>query len=592
MRVRRLAAVSALALGLFGLFLVAAAPPADDGEKAKDEGRPHVLELTVEGDVPEQRRTDMPFGPRQHLLRDYTATLRKAAEDPEIEAVILRLRHPQVGFAKVQELADAIREVKEQGKKVYCYVGACGNLDYALACAADRVVAPPGGSILLTGLAGQAIFVKGLLDWAGVEAELLTTGPHKDLGTLTRESLSEENRAALNELLDEVYGQFVQRIAEGRGMEPQQVRETIDRGPFTAEAAKAAGLIDQVAYYDQCVKALGEELGGKPKLVRDYHRMGESGPDLSQLNIFNLFAALKPQPDIPRSDRPKVVVIYASGMIAPGRSLLASQVVTAKQMARAFEKAREEETVKAVVLRVDSPGGSALVSDLIWREVGRTRKAGKPVVASLSDVAGSGGYYIAMGADAIVAQPGSITGSIGVIGGKLVLRGLYEKVGVKKEILTRGKNAALFSDYTNFSDDERERLRALIDDIYEEFVRKAAEGRGMPVDQMRRLATGRVWTARRAKELGLVDELGGLKEAYELAIRKAGIEGQDVQPVILPREKSILEVLFGARAQAPSGLSRRGLPDVAAGALPHLAVFDALARENVLALMPYFIEIR
>ncbi len=315
----------------------------------------------------------------------------------------------------------------------------------------------------------------------------------------------------LNELLDDLYAQFVAIIAKGRNLTEAKVRETIDNGPYCAKDARIFHLVDDVSYFDQFVQAIGEELGGKVTLVRMIV-MGEGG-------------------------------------------LLLGDTITAGALQKAFRTIRENDTVKAVVLRVDSPGGSALVSDLVWREVERTRKAGKPVVASMSDVAASGGYYIAMGADAIVAQPGTITGSIGVVGGKLVLRGLYDKIGVKKETFSRGRNAGLFSDYAPFSDAERKRVEALMSDIYNDFVHKAALGRNIPHEKMQDLATGRVWSARAAKEVGLVDALGGLREAYDLAVEKAGLKGKDVQPVILPREKSLLEAIF-----APGGAAVAGEP--------------------------------
>ncbi len=589
--------VLAVALTLGGLWAFAAGATA--GEPAKGPGGKtvRVVEFVLQGDIEERRGMEMPFGPKEHLLREYTASIRKAARDDEVAAILLRLNHPSLGLAKVQELRDAIAEARAAKKRVYCYLEACGNGDYLLACSADRVCAAPGGMVLLTGLRAQAVFFKGLLDWAGVKADFLAFGKHKSAAeTFTRDSMSEENRQVLNELLDDLYEQFVAMIAKGRNMTEKKVKEVIDNGPYCAKDARIFGLIDDVSYFDQFVESLGKDLGGKVTLVKDYHHMGEKGPDLSELNLLTFFAALKPRPDIPATDRPKVAIVYASGMILMGDSPLASGgVVTAGEMQKAFEKIRENPTVRAVVLRVDSPGGSALVSDLIWREVERTRKAGKPVVASMSDVAGSGGYYIAMGCDAIVAQPATITGSIGVFGGKLVLRGLYDKIGVTKETFARGRNATLFSDYAPFSDNERKRVEALMQDIYNDFVHKAALGRNIPHEKMQELATGRVWTARAAKAVGLVDSLGGLKEAFDLAVEKAGLKGKDVQPVILPREKSFLEGLLSPGAGAFQISDFRfqipiGNRQLAISNARH--VLQLLAAENVLAVMPYFIEVR
>ena len=623
MRRGRVALGTVLGLCAVGLLLGAAAPAPKQGAakpagkpavkadakpatKAKAERAPtkapkpkakrkvSVVEITLHGSLVEQASVAMPFGPQPKLLRDYTATIRKAAEDADIKAVILRIRQPAFGLGKIQELMATIDKLKAANKPVYCYLDACGNGAYLLATSADKIVAVPGGMVMLTGLGAQASFYKGLLDWAGVQANLLAFGKHKSAGDpFTRDSMSEENRKVLNEFLDDLYGQFVAAIAKGRKLDPAKVRDTIDHGPYSANEARTFHLVDDVAYYDQFIAGIGSDLDGKVDVVRDYHRLGRKGPDLAQMNIFTLFSALQPKPAIPATKRPKVVVIYASGPIAVApSSLMPSQIITAEAMHKAFDKARSDDTVKAVVLRIDSGGGSALVSDLIWHEVARTKKAGKPVIASMSDVAGSGGYYIAMNADAIVAHPATITGSIGVIGGKLCLRGLYDKVGIKKETFRRGKNAAIFSDYTAFTPEERKRMHALMADIYNTFVHKAAEGRKMPVDKMRALATGRIWTARAAQKLGLIDQLGGLRDAYDLAIEKAGLKGKDVQPVILPREKSVLEALFNPTAQLASPLERYHLPTPVLRTLPYLQVFYLLARENVLALMPYTIEIQ
>jgi len=583
-----MAALAAVVILSAGFSLSAAA----EAEKPAPKKSVRVVEIVLRGEVEEQREMDSPFAPGRALLRDFTGSIRKAAKDDAVKAILLRLEMPTLGLARVQELIDALAEFKAAKKKVYCYLPACGNGDYLVACQADKVCAPPGAMLMLTGLVGEATFIKGLLDWAGIQADMLHFGKHKSAAdTLTRDSMSDENRQVLNELLDDLYGQFVGIIAKGRGLPEAKVRETIDLGPFSANQARTFRVIDDVAYFDQFLDAMGKELGGKVDLVKDYHSLGSKTPDLSELNIFTLFASLKPKPDIPVNDKPKVVVLFASGMILWAKPAFGlGGVITASEMHKLFEKIRDDATVKAVVLRIDSPGGSALVSDLIWREVALTRKAGKQVVASMGNVAASGGYYIAMGADAVVAQPGTITGSIGVVGGKLVLRGLYDKIGVKCEILTRGKNAAVFSDYAPFSDTERERVKALMGEVYNDFVHKAAEGRQMADDKMRELATGRVWTGRAAKEVGLVDALGGLKEAYELAVERAGLKGKDAQPVILPREKNFFEALLGSLGEAFQP-RLPGLP-LRERVLPCAQVLEALRRENVLTLMPYFIEVR
>jgi protease-4 len=597
--------LAALSIVVAGALLIAAAPKADP--KDPPQGAPpagaqtgkevRVLEITLGGDIVERKAVTMPFGPQPKLLRNYTASLRKAAEDKDIRAVILHLEQPMLSLAQVQELRDALAEVQAAKKKVYCYAELFSNIDYLVACGADEIVATPTGAVGLVGLSAEVMFLKGLLDWAGVEMTVVHAGKHKTLGEpFTKEAMPEAHRKVFNEFLDELYAQFLKSIADGRGITEEQAKALVDGGPYGAAGAQTAKAIDRLEYYDQFLARVGTELGGKVKPVRTYHHLGKKGPDLSKLNIFTLFSSLGPKPDIPKTARPKVVVIYATGHIVPGRgSSLMGEVITAEAIGKALEKAREDDTVKAVVLRIDSPGGAAVTSDVIWREIVRTEKAGKPVVASLSSVAASGGYYIAVAADKIVAHPASVTGSIGVIGLMPNLAGLYKKIGVNVETFRRGKNAGLMSISTGLSEAERKRVEALIQAVYADFVGKAAAGRDMPRDQMLELATGRVWTAAKAKELGLVDQLGGLKDAYDLAIELAGIKGQNVQPVILPREKDFFEMLLSRAAEGdthlPLDLPSR-LPGPLRGAVPSLEVLQALGRVQALALMPYSLLIR
>ncbi|MFW6163284.1 MAG: signal peptide peptidase SppA [Planctomycetota bacterium] len=602
MRVARYVAVSMLLVAVVALLVGAAAPATKKApEKPATEAAPKpaqrtvkVVEVPLRGVIQERAAVAMPFGPQPKLLRDFTGSIRKAADDESIEAIVLRIREPVMGLAKRQELMDAIAEFKAKDKEVYAYLDACGNGSYLLACSADHIAAAPAGMILLTGLHMEASFLKGLLDWAGIQAEFVASGPQKSAAhALTRESMTEENRKVLNEYLDDVYDQFVRAIATGRELTPEEVRARVDNGPYAPDAAAEARLVDQVAYYDEFLDRVGRDLDGEVEVVENYHRLGKKGPDLSQMDLFTFFSALQPKPAIPATRHPKVVIVYASGIIAPQEaSLFGAETVNAKTMHEAFEKARSDETVKAVVLRIDSRGGSALISDMIWREIQRTKAAGKPVIASMSDVAGSGGYYIAMPCDAIVAQPATVTGSIGVVGGKLSLAGLYEKIHVNVETFSRGKNAGIFTDARGFTDSQRERFAALLGHIYDEFVEKAAEGRNMEEAKMRQLATGRIWTGRAALEEGLVDRLGGLRDAYHLAVEKAGLKPEDVQPVILPRERSVLEMLFNPAAASRMGADPSTLPEALRRKMPLAQIVKLLEHDNMLAIMPFLIEMK
>lgn len=603
MRAERGVIVATVAVVAAAAFLVAAAPKVEKAAKGGGPGagaklpEVRVFEIHLGGEITEQVSFSMPFGPQPKLLRNYTASIRKAAKDESIKGIILRLGMPAISLAQIQELGEALAEFKAAKKKVYCYTEVCTNRDYLLACAADQIVMPPGGGVGLVGLAADVTFYKGLLDWAGIKVEVIHSGKHKTLGEpFSQDKMSEEHRRVFNEFLDEVYTQFLGTIAAGRGITPEQARKLVDGGPYSAQEARAAKLIDGVAYYDEFLAVIGKELGGKVAPVRTYHHVGRKGPDLANFNIFTIFSSLRPKPDIPRTSRPKVVILYVSGIIVPeGTAGIFGQVVTAKSIGKALASVRKDDTVKAVVLRINSPGGAAVTSDIIWREVLRTRKAGKTVVASLSSVAASGGYYIAMAADKIVAHPATITGSIGVIGFRPNLAGLYGKIGITTESFTRGKNASLMLLTAEMTDAQRQRIQALLDATYDEFVTKAADGRKMKRAQMLELATGRVWTAVKAKELGLVDELGGLKRAYDLAIELAGLKGQNVQPVILPRQKDFFEMLLsraaGGAAMLPQKLPVR-LPGPLQRLMPALSTLEALSRQNVLTLMPYTIRFR
>ena len=602
MRATRGVTLAGLAAIVAAGLLVAAKPPAAapaKGAGAAAKKDVQVLRITLSGEIAEHVGFSLPFGPTRSVLRDYTATVRKAATDPKIKALVLRLKTPAMGLAKVEELGAALGEFRAAKKKVYCYADVYTNVDYLIACHADTIGVAPGGGVATVGLGMEVAYLKGLLDWAGIKVDVFHCGAHKAAGEpFEKEKMSDENRKVLNEFLDDVYAQYVGMIAKGRGLAPDAVRKLIDGGPYSVGEAKKAGLVHQVAYFDKFLEAIGGELGGKVAQVKKYHRLGKKGRDLSQFNIFSLFASMQPKPDIPRTSRAKIVIVYASGMIMPGgdSNPFLGDIITAEKIAKSLEAVRKDDTVKAVVLRIDSPGGAAVTSDLIWREIHRTKEAGKKVVASLSSVAASGGYYMAMAADKIVAHPTTVTGSIGVVGVRPSLEGLYEKIGVNMETFYRGKNARLLGMSEPLEPEQRDRMQAFLNAIYDEFVAKAAQGRGMDPAKMRALATGRVWTARAAKTLGLVDELGGLKTAFDLAVKLAKLEGRDVQPVVLPREKDFFEMLLSKAAELeaatlPAGLARR-MPGPLGRVVPDPRLLELLCRARALTLMPYRIEIR
>lgn len=436
---------------------------------------------------------------------------------------MLRLGNLQIGWARLAELRSAIERVRSSGKPVIIYfTSAPSDGEYYLAAAADWLVCPPVSMINLDGLRAEATFYKGLLDKLGIEFEYERVGKYKSaVERYSRTSLSEPAREAREALLDDIFDELTTAIAADRNLSPAQVRELIDGGPYASIEALNAGLIDQIAYEDELDGIINEKIARRARHVdlpnlakRTYHR-DVWGP------------------------APQVAVVFAAGTMLPGadrEDLLAGEVLGAGTAVAALRAARRDRDVKAIVLRINSPGGSGVATDIIRREVQQTLGK-KPVVVSMADVAASGGYYIACGADSIFACPSTITGSIGVYYGKVNLVGLYDKLGVDKEVSTRGAHAGMYSFHRPFTDDEREILSHQMDMFYDNFLKIVADGRGSTPEQIDSLAQGRVWTGAAARENGLIDEFGGLPRAISSAAHMAGIENKQYEIKILPRAK-------------------------------------------------------
>ena len=470
--------------------------------------------------------------------------------DDEIAGIIFKVDDVSVGWATLQEIRNKLHEFRETGKETIGYLESGGNAEYLLAAAMDRVVLMPAGGLNLTGLRAEIMFYKGLLDKLDIQADMLAMGKYKSgVEPYMREGMSDAFRESMTTVLDDLYAQLLSHIAESRdGITVESASGLVDRGPFTAEEALQEGLVDALQYYDELLTVLKTASQDEDVQVvePDFERKREV-PDMNSFaGLMQLFSMLNPPQRTQRAGENQIALIYASGPILPDVDSLFSSmsVITPDALAEAFEKVRTDDSVRAVVLRIDSPGGSALASDLIWREVMLIQRE-KPVVVSMGDVAASGGYYIAMAAGTIVAHPSTLTGSIGVFGGKLNMKGLYNKIGLTKEIITHGQNAALYSDYGGFTPTERERVEKMMKTIYGDFVRKAAAGRGKSFDEIDEIAQGRVWTGKQAKALGLVDELGGLETALSIAKKEAGFaETDEVDLIVLPKQKPFFEQLL------------------------------------------------
>ncbi|MFO7769518.1 MAG: signal peptide peptidase SppA [bacterium] len=494
----------------------------------------------------------------EDTLLDLLITLRGIADDPDAGGVVLRLGGEGTGWAARQEIRDGLRSVREAGKEVIVWAESLGMGGLYLASAADSVFVPPSGSVELTGLAFELEFLAGTLEKLGVEAEFVKIDEYKSAPErFTRTAPSEENLEMTRWLLDSYVGQFKGALRGGRGVTPGRVDAWFDHGPFTGPEALDAGLVDGLAYSDQ---VLGEGEGARGREIVSRRRW-EEGRHLRTARWFDPL-------------RPRVAVVYATGAIVSGESgtdLLQGSLMGAETVVRTLRRAREDPFVKAIVLRVDSPGGSSLASDMIWREVDRTvsEAGGKPLVVSMGNAAASGGYYISCAADQVVARAGTVTGSIGIFGGKFDLSGLYEKIGYSVVRVEEGAFAGAYSMHRGLTDAERLRLEEVLQQGYDRFVGRVADGRGMSRQEVEGIARGRVWTGAQAVENGLVDRLGGLLDAAVIAAEQAGLEPGSADVVRYTADGSGMEELsagrfLGLAAPRPSG---PGLPEGADRAL-------------------------
>jgi protease-4 len=526
------------------------------------------LDLSLD-EIPEQPAgSDLGsfFESKPASLRAVVESLDRGATDPKIKAVLLRVSSlSDSGWGKVQELRDAIARFRKSGKPAYAHLEVCGNREYYLATACSKIYAVPTAILDVSGLAAEVTFFKGTLDKLGVQAQFEGVGKYKNApNQFTETGFTAPHREQMDALLDSLFGQFVAGIAKSRGKTEAEARALVDGGPYDGARALDAGLVDELLYEDELLGRLkGSERVTASRYVKASHGFSFDG-------------------------RPKIALIYAVGNIVSGESQsgFAGDFVGSDTVARAIRQARKDDSVRAIVVRIDSPGGSGTASDVMWREVTLAKKA-KPVVMSMGDVAASGGYYLAMGGDAIVAEPGTITGSIGVFGGKISLQGLYDKLGLNKEILTRGKNAALFSSYRPWTDEERQSFRRIMTSFYDEFVQKAATGRGKTYDEIHAVAQGRVWTGAEALRVGLVDRLGGLEVAVGLAKERAKIaKDQEVALVVMPERKSFFETVL--ERQEDGGVMRLAPPDIRGS----LALARVLGEGVPVARLPFELTFR
>ncbi len=574
--------------------------PADE----KPEGKvARVAHIKLSGDLDEAPvPAEALFGAPPENLKIKLDRIKKAAKDDRIQALYLELKDLEVGFGKVHELRRAVAEFRAAGKKAFAYAESLGTKEYLVALACDGVAMPESGELSLYGLRAEVTYYKNTLDLLKLKADVLKMGAYKSaVEPFISDKMSPENREQITALLDDNFeNEVVGSIVQGRPQKKwtaEEVKKVIDQGPFTAKKARELGLVDHLLYDDQFEGLLKKELkADEVRVIRDYAKA--KAPDLDFSNPFAMLSALSPK--TPKASKePKIAVIYAVGGIASGKGgadpLMGGETVGSDTMVKAIRQADGDATVKAIVLRVDSPGGSALASDVIWRAL---KVCKKPVVVSMGDVAASGGYYIAAAGKKIYAEPGTVTGSIGVFGLKLVTGGLEEWAGMKTEVIARGKNSGVNSTTFPWSESERAALTGYIEETYTQFLDKAlagrkAAGKDMTRDELVKLAGGRVWTGRQAKANGLVDELGTLDDAIAGAKKLAGIDPKEpMELLILPRAESLLDKLMEGDVKLPFGsltAELRLIPG-AEKALKMAAPLLRTQKDPAKVMLPYLVE--
>jgi protease-4 len=532
-----------------------------------------TLVVKLEGDLPEKSAPEipLPFFEAQTpiTVQEVWETFRKAAADSRIKGIIFEPRGLQIGWAKMQEIHDDILQFKKSGKPIITFLRGPGGREYYLASATDRIFLAPEDSLDLKGLRVEAVYIKNTLDKIGVKADVIHAGKYKDAGDiLTQTSMSPETSEVLNQILDQYYGNLIDTVAQGRKKQPEAVRAIVDQGPYMANEALANGLVDSLGYDDQVI----QDMQGRLKQ--------------SELKLVAVKSYMK-APVVSTGVVRRIALVVGEGEITRGSGNPNSdeQGITATAMVKLLKQAENDSSIRGVILRVDSPGGDGVASDDILHEAKNLSKK-KPLVISMSDLAASGGYFISVTGDPIVAYPNTLTGSIGVIFARFNLHGLYDKIGVNKQLLTRGRFADLDSEYAPLSNEARQKIAGQIDAFYKAFVGRVADGRKKSFDQIEPIAQGRVWLGAQAKQNGLVDELGGLDRAVELIRKRANIAATDrITLVPYPGKRSVLDFLL-SRSDDNAALETK--VGQALGKLP----VRALSQGGFLKVMPYSIRVR
>jgi len=563
--------VLVIVIGFFAVASLKSKPPTvADGS---------TLILRLSGDVPEKPPIELsiPILAEKTVVtvENVWSILRHASADSRIKAVVFEPESAGVGWAKMQEIRSDLVEFRKSGKPLYAYLKTPGMREYYMATACSRIYMAPVDMLNLKGVGLGLMYFRKTLDKLGVQVDVEHAGKYKDFGDMfTKTSMSPETKEVMNSLIDDLYGDLVNTISKGRSKDPALVRAIIDEGPFLSTQAKAKGLVDELRFED--------EMFGELKTALHQNELKKIA-DHDYLNV----------PESSSGQQDRIAFVVGEGSITRGDPESDNDTgIESEQFNKLLVKVGNDSGIKAVIVRIDSPGGEVTASDEMWRAMNELRKR-KPVVISMSDAAASGGYYMAMSGDPIVAYPATETGSIGVVFGKPNLHGFYDKIGITKDYVSRGRFALIDSDYQSLSDAGREKLREGIDANYDDFVAKVAAARRKTRAQIEPIAQGRVWLGDQAKANGLVDELGGIDRAIQIVKQKAGIPvAGKVRLVVYPPKRSLLDVLMrsSGESEAEAMLSRAGLEPLRAAW--HDDPLRVWMRGGMLRMMPYTIEFR
>jgi protease-4 len=576
----------------------------------KPAAKPAIAVFTLRGPIVESAANEdfQLFGPTPQSLKDLLSRMKQAGDDENVKAVVLFSEDVRLGFGQMEEVRQAVAKLQAKGKDVYAHSDSMRYPEYILLSSATRLSVVPTADIWVTGLHAETLHLRGLLDKIGVKPDFLTCGDYKSAAEIfMRTEPSPQADEMMNWLLDGLFQSTVDHIARSRKVDAEKAKKWVDEGPYTASKAKEAGLIDAVESRQDLGKMLKEKYGADIRFERNYGKKQQ--PTIDFTNPFAGFQILaemfgggnKRKP----STKPVIGIVYVDGPIMLGRgeaSPFGGGGAHSSDVRKALDEAARDDQIKAVVLRVDSPGGSAVASEIILDATKRVKEK-KPIVVSMGDVAGSGGYYVSCGADTIFADETTITGSIGVVGGKLVTTDMWHKIGVNFKPYNRGTHAGMLSSNATFSDAEKKRLQSWMDEIYGVFKQHVTDIRAKklkkPIDE---IAGGRVYTGKQALELGLVDKIGSFNDAVAFAAEEAKLSDYDVR--VVPEQKNFLERLMQSASgdeESPAYIKLGGSTSLVDLAKPHLAGLDPqrvrsviqaleklqlLEQDNVLCVMP------